>query len=123
MPFSRMRNNVVKLMTAYVTNCVAPHASDTRSSTGCAKNARHVDQNAASEPAAFFSSMPPRTGSRTNDHTSSAAMTPTAPSDRNAERQSYAAAIDAPNAMPRAWPMGGPKLKNPRAVPRMPGGK
>ena len=100
-----------------------------RSSTGWVKNFRHVGQNgafggasAAKTPRSGASS-PPRFGSRTNTHTTSAVTTPTAPSQMKAARQSYAAAIEAPNATPSACPMGGPKLNRPSAVPRVPGGK
>ncbi len=77
-----------------MTNWVAPQASDTRSSTGSAKNFRHVGQNGAFAGAAAAgtprvgASSPPRTGSRTNTHTISAVTMPTAPSQMNADRQS-----------------------------------
>src|SRR5687767_5607170 len=110
MPFSRIRNSVAKFSSAYVTNCVAPVASDTASSTGWLKNMRHVGQNGAlaeglggSCPAVV--SSPPRTGSLTQIATINAATTPTTPIQINAERQSYAAAIDAPNATPSANPI------------------
>ena len=112
-----------------MTNCVAPVASETRTSTGFEKNMRQVGQKAAfagvlaDSPLAPGVSRPPRTGSRTTSSTITAVMMPTAPRQMNAERQLYAAAIDAPNATPSASPIGGPRLKRLSAVPRVPGGK
>ncbi len=82
-------------MTAEVTNCVAPHASDTRSRTGSAKNARQVDQNGTLGgerlvAACGRSSRLPRTGSRTNDHTSARRDdAPRLRGDTKADRQLY----------------------------------
>ncbi len=99
MPFSRMRKSVAKFSVAYVTNCVAPQASDTSTSTGFEKNIAMVARKPArvsglgetpvcgEVSATDEASSPPRAGSRTLTYTMIAVAIPTAPSTTNALRQ------------------------------------
>ena len=93
-------------------NWVAPLPKEARSRAGLVKNIFSVSRKPAfgcTAPTARPSS-PPRRGSRTTKTTAIAATIPTAPTTRKASRQLKAAAIEAPKAMPKAAPMGGPRL-------------
>ena len=74
------------------------------------KNMRSVSPKPDVQAGTALASKRPRTGSRTNSRTATAVTIPTAPIVMKAYLQSNAAATEAPNAMPSAMPIGGPRL-------------
>ena len=78
-PFSRIRNSVVKLPMPYVIICVAPLPSAASTSVFREKNARRVSANPDFATGAAVASKRPRAGSRTNRRTAAAVKIPTMP--------------------------------------------